>query len=133
MKSDKQSESRFVGTNGFQNKSSAANSSSHHSHRSLKPPPTVVDNFMLDFNRENSPKADQNINEQIGRNGKLNSESKSSQRDSGIKHKESCEIPDKNKDAKVVFYKFNKSAGEFSEEHRIFRKVRQHFFHRYFL
>ncbi|KAM7537153.1 hypothetical protein Aperf_G00000067974 [Anoplocephala perfoliata] len=122
LKSDKPSESRFVDTNRPQNKFSTANSSSLHSHRSLKPPPTAVNNFMNDFSGENDTKSDRNDSQQIGKNGKLNLEVEIPQRDSDIKSKESRVIPDRNEDSKVVFYKFNEPIVEFSQEHRITQK-----------
>ncbi|VDK40159.1 unnamed protein product [Taenia asiatica] len=119
-------------------------SSSHRtsSHRSIKPPPTVVNNFMNDLSGEDTSRRDHNTRDEKGTDssgcGSANGEkpevmvlleaseqlskSHALNQKHNQKRNESHKVSEGDQNSRVVFYKFNSASTDFSQDQKASQK-----------
>ncbi|KAL5110420.1 Dynein light chain roadblock-type 2 [Taenia crassiceps] len=118
--------------------SAKAISSFHHtnSHRSIKPPPTVVNNFMNEMNGEDTLRRQHNAREERDAGsrgcGSANGEkpevmvlpetSKHHNQKHNLKRNESHKVSESDQNSRVVFYKFNSASTDFSQDNKTSQK-----------
>lgn len=113
------------------------------SHRSIKPPPTVVNNFMNDMNGEGTSRREHNTREEKGTSsggcGSANSEksevmvvletneqqskSHANNRKHNVKRNEPHKVSESDQNSHVVFYRFNSASTDFSQDQKTSQKV----------
>ncbi|KAL5967790.1 Zinc finger C2HC domain-containing protein 1B [Taenia solium] len=112
------------------------------SHRSIKPPPTVVNNFMNDMSGEDTSRRDHNTRDEKGTDssgcGSANGEkpevmvlleaseqlskSHAFNQKHNLKRNESHKVSKSDQNSRVVFYKFNSASTDFSQDQKASQK-----------